>query len=97
MIKGKQCGVKFRRQHSVGPFIVDFFCKELNLVIEVDGPTHMETDGAEVRDRQREIYLKQYGLNVLRFTNEDIYRALDGVVARILRVIEELQPVPPKG
>jgi len=91
LLKGKKYGVKFRRQHSVGPFVVDFFCKELNLVIEVDGPTHFEKEETEIRDREREAYLKKLGLNILRFTNEDIYRALDGVMRMIMKTITDLK------
>ena len=46
-LKGKQTGYKFRRQHSLGPFIVDFFCPKLRLVIEVDGATHKEAETQE--------------------------------------------------
>ena len=53
-LKGRKLGVKFRRQHSVGPYVVDFFCKELNLAIEIDGPSHHENEEVERYDLRLE-------------------------------------------
>lgn len=72
-------GLKFRRQHGIGPYIVDFYCPEQSLVIEVDGDSHA---GAEqiVQDREREKYLQSRGLRVIRYINDDVVKNLDGVL-----------------
>lgn len=64
-LKGKGLGVKFRRQHSIGKYIVDFFCADIRLVVEVDGDQHGEP-GQRSYDRVRDKYLEQCGLRVLR-------------------------------
>ena len=72
-------GLKFRRQHGIGPYIVDFYCPEQSLVIEVDGDSHADADQI-VKDRQREQYLQSRGLRVIRYINDDIVNNLDGVL-----------------
>jgi len=70
---------KFRRQHGIGPYIVDFYCPERGLVVEIDGETHAAAD--QIRhDKKRETYLKALGLRVVRYTNEDVLHNLDGVL-----------------
>jgi very-short-patch-repair endonuclease len=64
---------KFRRQHPIGSYIVDFYCDAAKLVIEVDGPIHL---GQQERDADRQAYLEMLGLTVLRFTNDDVLRRL---------------------
>ena len=76
-------GLKFRRQHPFGPYIADFYCAALQLVIEVDGRTHI---GRAEADERRTRYLEKRGLRVLRFTNDDVIRDVDGVVATIGRL-----------
>jgi very-short-patch-repair endonuclease len=61
-------GFHFRRQHPLGSYILDFYCAEKNLVIEVDGSQHFETQHA-ARDAQRSAHLEELGLTVLRFDN----------------------------
>jgi len=65
-LRGKKLGVKFRRQHPLYPLIVDFCCIKANLIIEVDGPYHLTIIDL---DKKREIWLKNAGWTVLRFTN----------------------------
>ena len=72
-------GLKFRRQHGIGPYIVDFYCPEQSLVIEVDGDSHADADQI-VKDGQRERYLQSLGLHVIRYCNDDIMKNLDGVL-----------------
>lgn len=86
-LRGKQLGVKFRRQHGIGHYIVDFYCPECKLVIEVDGDSHY-TDAAQHKDAQRDYCLQQLGLRVLRFTNEEINQNMQGVYEAIKRVID---------
>ena len=72
-------GLKFRRQHGIGPYIVDFYCPEQSLVIEIDGDSHADTDQT-VKDEQQEKYLRSLGLHVIRYCNDDIMKNLDGVL-----------------
>jgi very-short-patch-repair endonuclease len=78
VLRGKQLGVKFRRQHGIGHYIVDFYCPERQLVVELDGASHFTGD-APAYDRIRDTYLQSLGLRVLRFTNVQIVENLDGV------------------
>ena len=72
-------GLKFRRQHGIGAYIVDFYCPEQSLVIEIDADSH--ADAAQiVKDKQREKYLQSLGLRVIRYINNDIVKNLDGVL-----------------
>lgn len=82
-------GYKFRRQHSLGPFIVDFYCLELQLAIEVDGATHEEPEKQEY-DRRRTEYLNANGIEVLRLTDGEALWSVDQCVARILSRIEAI-------
>jgi len=75
-------GLKFRRQHGIGPYIVDFYCPEQSLVIEVDGDSHADADQV-VKDRQREQYLQSLGLRIIRYINDDILENLDGVLENL--------------
>ena len=72
-------GLKFRRQHPVSRFIVDFYCHEKRLVVEVDGSIH-DLQEVKERDEGREEELKNLGLNVIRFTNEEIEYDIDNVL-----------------
>lgn len=74
-------GLKFRRQHPIGDFIVDFYHHETRTVIELDGQSH---DDELEYDIARQSWLMKHGYSVLRFTNSDVVTNLDGVLARIL-------------
>ncbi len=82
-LRDKNLGMKFRRQFSIGPFIVDFYCSQLKLAIEIDGESHF-AEGAEIRDRERQEFIESKGVHVLRFTNTDVYEKLEGVIAQII-------------
>ncbi|MGE3984539.1 MAG: endonuclease domain-containing protein [Dehalococcoidia bacterium] len=84
-------GLKFRRQHQLGPYIVDFYSSAARLVIEVDGGQHYEPE-VEQYDRERTAYFEQRGLRVLRFTNLEVTSKLDGVVEAILELIGSPSP-----
>ena len=75
-------GLKFRRQHGIGPYIVDFYCPEQSLVIEVDGDSHADADQI-LKDQLRDRYFQSLGLHVIRYINDDILKNLD-------RVLEDL-------
>jgi very-short-patch-repair endonuclease len=87
LLRGKQFeGLKFRRQHGIGPYIVDFYCPEKRLVIEVDGDVHAHEKQITI-DKKREDYLKELGLLVIRYTNYVILTNLRGVMEDIFRRI----------
>jgi very-short-patch-repair endonuclease len=65
-------GAKFRRQHAIGVYVVDFYCAEAKLVVEIDGPIHEHQQQA---DANRQAFLESQGLHVLRFTNEQVMTA----------------------
>jgi very-short-patch-repair endonuclease len=85
-----QAGAKFRRQAVIPPFIADFLCPALRLVIEVDGDTH---DAAT--DAPRDARLSELGYRVLRFTNADVIGNIDGVFAVISDTVEALRAPHP--
>lgn len=73
----KLLGEKFRRQHGIGPYIADFYCPRIKLVIELDGDVHKNT---VEYDTERNAYLKGVGCKVLRFSNELIQKEIDRVL-----------------
>ena len=79
-------GARFRRQRPIGPYIVDFYCPEHSLVIELDGGQHAQPEQA-IYDEERTAYLDGCGLKVLRFTNDEALRKTDAVLAAILRAV----------
>jgi very-short-patch-repair endonuclease len=85
-------GFKFRRQHAIAPFIADFFCFELKLVVELDGDSH---GNREVYDACRTKRLERDGCRVIRFVNEDVFWHLDAVLDEILNECERLSSVVP--
>jgi len=89
-------GLKFRRQHQVGPFIVDFFCREKRLVIEADGAPHLDS-GGQARDTSRTGILQTHGYTVLRFENQDVVVSPQFVADQILRVANQLRSPLPGG
>ena len=78
-------GLKFRRQHAMGPYIADFFWPECGLAIELDGHSHDTTAKA---DRKRDEYLQGHGVHVLRFGNDEVLGNLDGVLEAIANAAE---------
>ena len=79
-------GIKFRRQHPVGPYVVDFCCADAMLVVEVDSIYH--TDRRE-QDRKRDAELAERGYFVLRISAGNVAKNMDGVLSTIRRVVEE--------
>ena len=80
-------GVQFFRQRPIGHYIVDFYAPEVGLVIEVDGGQHYEDEGLEY-DEMRDAYLKELNLKVLRISNLDVLNNMEGVVEKIIELIE---------
>lgn len=83
LLRGRKLlGLKFRRQQQLGPFIADFYCHEARLVIEVDGGIHATRVQAD-RDDNRDVYLRQNRLSVLRFSNQQIFEESETVLRKI--------------
>jgi very-short-patch-repair endonuclease len=81
-LKGRPHGLKFRRQHPIDPYTVDFFCREAKLVVEVDGSAH---DAARIdRDVHRDARLNEKGLTVLRIPAEAVLRDAEAITQWIL-------------
>lgn len=92
-LRNKKIGYKFRRQHSIGDFIVDFACLEKHLTIEVDGGYHNDKEQAEY-DQYRTSILNDLGYTELRFTNDEVLHHLDNVLDSIKRELSELKDSP---
>jgi len=82
-------GLKFRCQHPIGQFIVDFYCPSCKLIIEVDGGIHSQQ---EAYDEARTEKLQSFGYRVLRFTNEEVLNDLQAVLACIIQTAEARFP-----
>ena len=91
-IRRKQLGVKFRRQHGIGRYIVDFYCAELNLVIEIDGDSHFSDEGKE-KDIIRDAFMEALGIKVLRFTNEEVMKQTESVLERLFNLVRSNNPL----
>jgi very-short-patch-repair endonuclease len=88
-------GLKFRRQHGIGPYIVDFYCPERSLIIEVDGASHADADQIP-KDQLRDRYFQSLGLHVIRYINDDILKNLDGVLEDLVgRLSQDRPPLTP--
>jgi very-short-patch-repair endonuclease len=89
ILRGRQLdGLKFRRQHPIEPYVVDFYCAEASLIVELDGESH---NGQEVYDKERSDYLMKLGLNIFRVTNDEVLANLDGVAEGIACVARLVQ------
>jgi very-short-patch-repair endonuclease len=87
-LKGKQIlGVRFRRQHPISTYIVDFYCHAAKLVIELDGKIHL---AKRESDRKRTNEIEALGIQIIRFDNEDVEKDLDAVVAKITDMINTI-------
>jgi very-short-patch-repair endonuclease len=75
-------GCKFRRQYSVGSYVIDFFSAEIRLGIELDGDSHFES-GAPEYDQKRQEFIESFGIRTVRIWNTDVYKNLDGVLELI--------------
>jgi len=91
VLRRKQTGYKFVRQKPIDRFVVDFYCSELCLVIEVDGGSH---ENKKDRDKARDDFLRVCGIKTIRFTNEEILNNIEKVKNSL---INELKSCPVKG
>src|SRR5512147_1111061 len=86
-LRNRKTGFKFRRQHPIYRFIIDFYCAKAKLLIEIDGESHLEPSQEEY-DKARTEYLEELGYKVIRFTNNDVRFNLNEVANKILQTIE---------
>jgi len=82
---------RFRRQHPVGSFIVDFYCHEYKLAIEIDGEIHLKTEVNEYDDG-RTHDIEKFGIKILRFTNNEVFTNLNKIIVEILKTIAVFEP-----
>ncbi len=81
LLKSKKLnGLKFRRQHGIGRYIVDFYCPKKKIAIELDGSSH---NGREEYDYNRDLYIQKFGVTVLRFKNHEVFNDTEGVLEAI--------------
>ena len=79
-LRNKKLGVKFRRQHGIGPYVVDFYCKEKNLIIELDGSRHLNE---KEYDKERDSYIETLEIKVLRLWNSEIDKNIEKALVKI--------------
>jgi len=91
-LRGAQLGASFRRQHPVGPYVLDFYCASAGLAVELDGDEHANRAH---RDSARTRFLDRRGIRVIRFCNRDVWSNLDGVKEAI--ALELNLPPPERG
>ncbi len=87
-LRNEQLGVKFRRQHSIGEYIADFYCTKLKLVIEIDGESHFNDEAIEY-DSIRTNFFKSLGIEVIRFNNDEVMTNIEGVFEIIQKILVE--------
>ena len=81
--------VQFRRQFPIGPYIVDFYCRQAKLAVELDGSQHYEDAGRRYDEKRTAFLEREYGVRVLRFSNPDVRQQFQGVCAAIDRAVKE--------
>jgi very-short-patch-repair endonuclease len=87
-LRRRAIGFRFRRQYPIGPYIIDFYCHEALLAVEVDGEFHDRPERTQ-RDAQRDAELRSKGVEVLRFRTVDVIESMDAVLERIHAVCRE--------
>jgi very-short-patch-repair endonuclease len=92
--RAKQLGTKFRRQYSVDAYVLDFYAPQSKLAIEVDGDSHFTAEAMQY-DEKRTAYMKQFGIEVLRFTNLEIFENIEGVLDTIERAVKRRRTTSP--
>ncbi len=87
-LRNRNLKYKFRRQHPIDFFIIDFYCAEAKLLIETDGDSHLAKEQMEY-DQARTEYLEELGYKVIRFTNDDVRYTINEVLNEIIKVVEK--------
>ena len=91
-LSGNQLGLHFRRQHIIGCYIADFICVKRNLIIEIDGGYHSQEE-QKIKDYLRTEDLEKMGFEVMRFSNDEIFRNLPEVLDKIFNRIATIPPI----
>lgn len=91
LLKGKPMGVKFRKQHPIENYVVDFYCAEKRFAIEIDGIAHDMGDRPK-RDVSRDARLRALGIEVIRISAADVLRDVDGAADGIVRLCADRPP-----
>lgn len=86
-------GLKFRRQHGIGPYIVDFYCPAAGAVIEIDGDIHAIGDRPK-KDLEREKHISELGLKIIRYSNADVLKNIEGVLLDLVEKIGSAARLP---
>jgi very-short-patch-repair endonuclease len=86
-LRGGNLGFKFQRQHSIGKYVVDFYCSSKKLIIEIDGIQHDNIQDKDY-DTERTKYFESLGYKVLRFWNNEINTNIDGVIMLIQEILD---------
>jgi very-short-patch-repair endonuclease len=98
-LRANSAGLRFRKQHSAGPYVLDFYCAPARLAIEVDGEAHARGD-RPARDAERDAWLAAQGVRTVRYAAQEVLENLDGVITQILAIAtkrrDQLNP-PPQG
>ncbi|MDI1295902.1 MAG: endonuclease domain-containing protein [bacterium] len=89
--RNRKLGHKFSRQMPIGPYFADFLCRELGLIIELDGDSHDHTVDYDAR---RDDYCRAQGYQILRFSNADVMENLEGVVSHVKTTLAQAHPRP---
>lgn len=89
-LRANQTGYKFRRQHPMDKYVVDFYCLALKLAIEVDGPIHLDPS-KKLEDENKDIDLAEKGIEILRFTNEQVIHHMEIVMDEIIKTMSYLE------
>jgi very-short-patch-repair endonuclease len=95
-LRGKQGGLKIRRQYPVGPYIADFYCSATRLVVEIDGGAHDDPERAS-RDLRRQQFMEENGYTVLRIPASDVLKDVDATVQAVVRAASPLHHRPAAG
>lgn len=87
MLRDRRLRYKFRRQHPIGAYVVDFACPAVRLVLEIDGPSHDQAD-QKTFDEAREVYLNERGWRVLRIKNGEVFQSASDIEDAIWKFLE---------
>ena len=91
LLRARPSGIKFRRQHPIGDMVVDFYCAERRMVIEIDGISHVMGDQPE-RDLRRDAWLRSIGCEVVRIAAADVLKSPDDVAQGLVRLCSTVPP-----
>lgn len=90
LLRKKPLGIKFRRQHPVGCYILGFYCPAVKLAIEIDGIAH-DVGNHPAQDERRDLFLSGQGIAVIRIRAQDVFHEVEGVADQIVRYIQGLR------